>query len=57
VVTHEIQFARDVASRVIFMDGGVVVEEGSPREIFSNAKEERTKKFLSRITPAYSYEI
>jgi L-cystine transport system ATP-binding protein len=57
VVTHEIQFARDVASRVIFMDGGVVVEEGTPREIFSHAKEERTKKFLSRIIPAYSYDI
>jgi L-cystine transport system ATP-binding protein len=57
VVTHEIQFASDVASRVIFMDGGVVVEEGSPKEIFSNAREDRTKKFLCRIIPAYSYDI
>jgi L-cystine transport system ATP-binding protein len=57
VVTHEIQFASDVASRVIFMDGGVVVEEGSPKQIFSNAREDRTKKFLSRIIPAYSYDI
>jgi L-cystine transport system ATP-binding protein len=57
VVTHEIQFAREVASQVIFMDGGVVVEQGAPRDIFTNAKEDRTKKFLSRIIPAYSYEI
>jgi L-cystine transport system ATP-binding protein len=57
VVTHEIQFARDVASQVIFMDEGVVVESGPPKDIFSNAKEDRTKKFLSRIIPAYSYEI
>jgi L-cystine transport system ATP-binding protein len=57
VVTHEIQFARDVASQVIFMDEGAVVESGPPKEIFSNAKEDRTKRFLSRIIPAYSYEI
>jgi L-cystine transport system ATP-binding protein len=57
VVTHEIQFARDVATHVVFMDGGVVVEEGNPGEIFSHAREERTKQFLSRIIPAYSYEI
>jgi L-cystine transport system ATP-binding protein len=57
VVTHEIQFARDVATWVIFMDDGVVVEEGTPQEIFSNAQEDQTKKFLSRIIPAYSYDI
>lgn len=49
VVTHEMSFARDVASRVVFMDGGIVVEQGSPAEIFSTPKEERTKQFLKRI--------
>ncbi len=49
VVTHEMGFAHDVANRVIFMDGGYVVEEGSPEEIFSNPKNERTKAFLSRV--------
>lgn len=49
VVTHEMSFAQDVADKVIFMDEGVVVEEGPPKEIFSNPKEERTRQFLSRI--------
>ena len=49
VVTHEISFAKDVATRVIFMEGGVVVEDGTPQEVISNPKEERTKAFLSRI--------
>ena len=49
VVTHEMGFARDVADRAIFMDGGYVVEENSPREMFSNPKHERTKAFLSRV--------
>jgi L-cystine transport system ATP-binding protein len=49
VVTHEMSFARDVATQVVFMDKGVVVEEGSPREIFGHPREERTKNFLSRI--------
>lgn len=49
VVTHEMGFARDVADRVIFMDGGYIVEEGKPAEIFKNPKEERTRSFLSRI--------
>lgn len=48
IVTHEMDFARDVADRVIFMDGGVIVEQGSPHEVFSNPKEERTKQFLAR---------
>lgn len=48
VVTHEMNFAKDVADRVIFMDGGVIVEEGSPKEMFNNPREERTKKFLIR---------
>ncbi len=49
VVTHELSFARDIADKVIFMDGGVVVEEGTPEEVFNHPKEERTKQFLSRI--------
>ncbi len=49
VVTHEMGFARDVADRAIFMDGGYVVEESSPKEMFSNPKNERTKAFLSRV--------
>ncbi len=49
VVTHEMSFAQDVADKVIFMDAGVVVEEGKPDEIFVNPKEERTRQFLSRI--------
>lgn len=47
VVTHEMSFARDVANHIVFMDGGVIIEEGSPEEIFSNPREERTKQFLS----------
>ncbi|MBM7635394.1 amino acid ABC transporter ATP-binding protein [Streptococcus saliviloxodontae] len=49
IVTHEMGFAREVADRVIFMDGGVVVEDGSPEEVFGNTKEERTKDFLSKV--------
>lgn len=49
VVTHEMGFAHDVANRVIFMDGGYVVEDSSPDEMFSNPKNERTKAFLSRV--------
>ena len=47
VVTHEMAFARDVADRVIFMDGGVIVEQGRPEEIFGDAQNERTRAFLS----------
>lgn len=47
VVTHEMNFARDVADRVVFMDGGVIVEEGAPSEIFTNPKNDVTKSFLS----------
>jgi len=50
IVTHEMTFARDVADQVIFMDGGVIVEQGAPREVIENPKEERTKQFLSRYT-------
>ena len=48
IVTHEMAFARDVADKVVFMDGGVVVEQGDPKEVFGNPKEERTKQFLAR---------
>ena len=57
VVTHEMSFAQDVATHVIFMSGGVIVEEGTPKDIFISPKEERTKKFLKRILPAASYSI
>ena len=49
IVTHEMGFAREVASRVLFMDGGYVLEEGTPDEVFSNPKNERTKEFLSKV--------
>ena len=48
IVTHEMDFARDVADRVIFMDDGVIVEQGSPQDVFGDPKEERTKQFLAR---------
>lgn len=58
VVTHEMSFAKDVANRVMFMDGGIVVEEGTPHEIFVAPKEERTKKFLRRVLPEdYTFHI
>ena len=49
VVTHEMGFARDVADRVIFMDGGVIVEQGTPEEVFDHPKHNRTKDFLGHI--------
>ena len=49
VVTHEMGFALQVADRVIFMDGGVIVEEGPPNELLRNPKHERTKRFLRAI--------
>ena len=49
VVTHEMGFAREVADRMVFMDEGVIVEEGTPEHFFTNPKEERTKLFLSKI--------
>jgi polar amino acid transport system ATP-binding protein len=49
IVTHEMGFAREVADRVVFMDGGVVVEQGSPQEVISNPRHERTKAFLSKV--------
>ncbi len=50
VVTHEMQFARDVADRVIFMDGGVIVEQGTPEQVFDHPQSERTKDFLGHIS-------
>lgn len=49
VVTHEMGFAREVADRVIFMDGGYIVEEGTPEELFQNTRHERTKAFLGKV--------
>lgn len=49
IVTHEMEFARDVSDRVIFMDKGVIAEEGTPEQIFTNPTQERTKEFLSRV--------
>jgi len=49
VVSHEMAFARDISDRVIFMDEGAIVEEGSPNEVFGKPRNERTKRFLSRF--------
>ena len=49
VVTHEMSFARDVADRVLFMDGGVIIEQGSPEDVFGNTQNERTRAFLRRF--------
>ncbi|WP_068773596.1 amino acid ABC transporter ATP-binding protein [Paenibacillus sp. FJAT-26967] len=57
IVTHEMSFAREVSNHVVFMDGGVIVEEGKPGELFHSPKEERTKQFLKRITPELNYSI
>lgn len=48
IVTHEMMFARDISSRVVFMDGGIIVEEGAPEQLFDHPKAERTREFLSR---------
>lgn len=57
IVTHEMSFAEEVADKVVFMDGGFVLEEGIPSEIFYNPKEERTRQFLKRILPVGEYVI
>jgi polar amino acid transport system ATP-binding protein len=49
VVTHEMGFAREVGTHLVFMDEGVVVEEGRPTEVFANPRHDRTRAFLSRI--------
>ena len=50
IVTHEMLFARDVADKVIFMDDGVIIEQGLPGQVFDNPREERTKQFLLRYS-------
>lgn len=57
IVTHEIDFAREVATEVIFMADGVVVEQGTPIDVLVQPKHERTKQFLSRLTKEPEYEI
>ena len=57
VVTHEMSFAEEVADKVVFMDGGSVLEEGKPEDIFYNPKHERTRQFLKRILPPADYII
>ena len=52
IATHEMGFARDIASRVCFLDGGVILEQGPPQQIFTSPREERTKQFLARIIAA-----
>lgn len=49
IVTHEMSFAKDVSSQVIFMDDGYILEQGTPLDVFDNPKEERTKQFLSKL--------
>ena len=49
IVTHEMQFARDVSDQVIFMDDGVIVEQGTPEQVFDHTQNERTKLFLARF--------
>ena len=55
VVTHEMAFARDVATHIVFMDEGRIIEEGKPKDFFLHPKEERTRKFLARILVDASY--
>ena len=50
IVTHEMAFARDVSDKVLFMDDGKILEQGTPEDVFENPKEERTRQFLSRYT-------
>ena len=57
IVTHEMTFAQEVANKVIFMDGGVIVEQGSAEQIFTSPKEERTIQFLRRVLKDYDYVI
>lgn len=57
VVTHEMQFAQEVADHVVFMDGGVIVEQGDPQQFFRYPKEERTKQFLKRMSSEWAFEI
>lgn len=57
IVTHEMSFAHDIANRMIFMEDGVIVEQGTPDELFLNPKEERTRQFLRRFTQEWTYTV
>ncbi|MEK3764336.1 MULTISPECIES: amino acid ABC transporter ATP-binding protein [unclassified Solibacillus] len=57
IVTHEMNFAREVSNRIVFMDGGVVLEEAEPHIIFNTPKHDRTKQFLKRLTPELTFDI
>jgi polar amino acid transport system ATP-binding protein len=57
VVTHEMTFAREVADRVVFMDGGVIVEDGTPGQVIGNPRHERTRHFLSRLLDPAMAEV
>lgn len=57
IVTHEMNFAREVSDRIVFFDDGKILEEGNPKEFFLNPKEERTKQFLKRVNQSFVYEI
>ncbi|ALB45312.1 amino acid ABC transporter ATP-binding protein [Clostridium beijerinckii] len=57
IVTHEMNFAREVSDRIVFFDNGTILETGTPKEFFLNPKEERTKQFLRRFNQAFIYEI
>jgi polar amino acid transport system ATP-binding protein len=52
IATHEMGFARDIASRVCFLDDGVILEQGPPQQLFNDPKEDRTRRFLQRIVDA-----
>jgi polar amino acid transport system permease protein len=49
IVTHEVRFARDVADRIVFIDDGVIVEEGAPKQVLDQPKQERTRRFLRMV--------
>jgi ABC-type polar amino acid transport system ATPase subunit len=57
IVSHEMSFIYEIADHVIFIDGGVILEEGSPREVFLNPSQERTKQFISRVSSFTDYAI
>ena len=57
VVTHEMSFAREVADRVVFMDGGVIVEEGPPSQVIGDPQHQRTRTFLSRVLDPAAAEV
>lgn len=57
IVTHEMNFAKDISTHVVFMEKGVIVEQGNPKQLFSDPKEERTKAFIRGRESAWSYEI